>query len=79
MSDAGGLANLVRRIIRRPEGDVVGHGIVKEDTVLRHQAELAAQRVDVHVADGMAVEENNALCAIVETRKEVDQGGLSGS
>ena len=71
--------HLLRTVAGAAEGYVVGDGVVEEDAVLRHEAYLCPEAVDVQVADRDSVNKYVALCAVVETGEEVDECGLAGS
>ena len=51
------LVDLVVGGVGPGEGDVVAHGAREQERLLRDDAELAAQRVDAHVAQVVAVDE----------------------
>ena len=47
-----GTSHVVDAVVGTAEGDVVGHGVVEEDAVLRHKAYLCAEAVDVEAGEG---------------------------
>ena len=69
----------LRRRVRRPVGDVGGDRVVEEHGLLRHDADLRAQRRQRHVADVHAVDENRPARDVVEPRQQVDQRRLAGA
>ena len=79
VGDGGGALYVVDTIVRAPECDIVGHCVVKQYAVLRHQADMGAEAIDVKVGNGCPVDKYLPFCAVVETRQEVDKGGLTGT
>ena len=61
----------------RAVGDVARDGVVEQHRLLRHDADLRAQRRERHVADVDAVDEDGPAGHVVEPRNQVDQRRLS--
>ena len=57
--------------------DVVGHGIVEQESILRHDADLGAQRGQLQIAHVLAVDADGARGHIVEARHQVRQRGFA--
>ena len=56
-------ASICSRVaLGRPVGDVAGDRVVEENRILRHDADLAAQRGERDTPDVDAVDENCARC-----------------
>src|ERR1017187_5430059 len=60
-------------------GDVVGHGVIEQKGILRHQADLAAQARQAEGAHVAAVDLDAARGEVIETRHQVGDGGLAPS
>ncbi len=60
-------------------GDVVAHGGVEQQHVLRHDADLAAQAVERHGGDVDAVDRDPARAGFVQAHEEVGEGALAGA
>ena len=65
------------RHIRLPVRDVVAHRVVEQDRLLRHLADLRAQRGQAHVAHIVAVDQDAPAGHIEEARNQVHQRRLS--
>ncbi len=59
--------------------DVVADRAVQQRGVLRHQADLAAQRILRDVGDVLPVDEDAAALDVVEAQQQVDQRRLAGA
>ena len=71
-----GLHHLVVGRVGPRERDVVAHGAREEERLLRHDAELAAERLDGHVAQVEAVDAHAPRGRVVEARDELGDGRL---
>ncbi len=58
-------------------GDVVAHGVVEEDGLLRDLRDLAAQRAEGELAHVVAVDEDASGSHVEEARDEIDEGGFA--
>ena len=76
---AGGVFHRLVAGLRVAKADVFGDGAGEEEGVLRHQADLAAQRGLGHRAHVDAVDAHRALADLVEARHQVGDGGLAGA
>ena len=65
--------------IGRSVRDVAGNRVVEQHGVLRDNADLAAQRRELHAPDVDAVDEDLAGADVVEPRQQVDECGLAGA
>ena len=72
---AHGVVVAVRISVR----DVAGDRSLEQERLLRHVADLVAQRLQLVVAHVDAVDEHLALRGVVETRHEVDEGRFAGA
>ena len=61
------------------ERDVLGDRAAEEEALLRHDPELAAQRVLRHVAQVVAVDRDPALGRVVEARDQLRDRRLAGA
>ena len=73
---AGGLYDLFGGNIGLAVGDVVAHGVVEEDRLLRDLGDLFAERLESEGANIVAVDEDAAAADVVEARDEIDQRAL---
>ena len=64
---------------RATEGDVVGDGAGEQERLLRHDAELAAQRRERDVAHVVAVDADRTRGDVVEAGDELGDGRLPGA
>src|SRR5205085_8586944 len=62
-----------------PEADVLAHGRREEERILRDDADRAAERAQLHVADIDAVELDVAHLHVVEARHERRERRLPGA
>src|ERR1017187_1024024 len=60
-------------------GDIVGHGVIEQKSILRHQADLAAQARQAEGTHVAAVDLDAARGKVVETRHQVGDGGLAAT
>ena len=51
--------------------------IAEQECFLRHEADVAPQRLQRVFAYRMIVDQNCALLCVVNARNQIDQGGLS--
>ena len=65
--------------VRLAVGDVVGHRVVEQQDLLRHQAEPQTQIAEPHVADVDAVDRDPAGDRIVEPRQQLHERGLAAA
>ena len=79
--DGGGTAHgLVFRV--RPHGaDILAHGLGKQERLLEHQADPAAQGLPLHVPDVHPADGDGAavLRQVIEPVQQMDQGALAGA
>ena len=73
----GGFDDLFHRRLQAPVVDVVGDCSGEQDRLLRHHADLPAERLETQRAHVMAVEEDAPALWIVEARNEIHQRGLA--
>ena len=59
--------------------DVLLDGLIEQDGLLHHVADLVAQLLDVVVVDGVPVDQNLALLLVVEAEQQRCDSGLSTS
>ena len=71
--------HLLLGCIRLPVEDVLPHRSREKPAVLQHHAEGATQAGPGVAADVDAVDQDGTRGDLVETRKEVDDGGLAGA
>jgi len=57
--------------------DVVSYGVVKEDVLLGHHGDLAAQRAQLGFPDIAAINANSAGSDIIKSGQEIDERGLA--
>src|ERR1035437_2875179 len=57
-------------------GDVVAHGVVEQNGLLRDLGNLAAERGKRHIAQVVTIDEDAAGGDVEEARDEIDEGGL---
>ena len=62
-----------------PERDVVRDGAAKQQALLEHDADVAAQGVQVQLAHVDAVDQDPAARGIVEARDQAEQRALAGA
>jgi len=62
-----------------PEGDVVADRAAEKRGLLQHNADLAAQAGDGHIADVPPVDRDPPLGDVVEARDQVDDRGLAAA
>src|ERR1017187_8442402 len=72
----GGGADAVGRYAVTAVGDVVRHRVIKQESVLRHQADLASQAGQAEAPHIAAVDPDAARGGVVEARHQVGDGGL---
>ena len=65
--------------VRSAVGDVVAHRAGEQERLLRHDAELAAVRVEVEVAQVDAVDRHRARRRVVEAGDQLDERRLAGA
>ena len=58
---------------------VVAHGAIKEDGILRHYANLTAQGIELHLGDVEAIDQHRALQRSVEAGQQFEQGGFAAA
>ena len=75
----GGLDDLLAGGLRIGEGDVFFHRAIKEHGVLRHDADLAAQGIELHLGDVDAIHQHRAELGVVETGHQLGEGALAGT
>ena len=75
----GGGFDLRRAGARHAKSDVAGDAVVKQHGVLRHHADLRAQRRQRHIAQVVPVDGDVSAGHVIEPREQVDQGGLPGT
>ena len=75
----GGLDDLLAGGLRIGKGDVLFHRAIKEHGVLRHDADLAAQGIELHLIDVIAIDEDAAGARVIETRQHLGEGALAGT
>jgi len=75
----GRLDDFLLALLNVAVGDVVAHGIVKEDGLLGNDADLGPQRGDGDVAEVGSVDEDGAPGDFIEAGDEVDEGGFAGT
>jgi hypothetical protein len=68
-----------RRTRRAAIGDVVGDAVVEEHDVLAHQRDLSAQARQRHRSVIDAVDQDQSLGLIIETRQQARQRGLAAA
>ena len=61
------------------DGDIVAGAEIVAHEILEDHAHAAAQRVEVVVAQVVAVEQDAALVGVVEPRQQLHQRGLAGA
>ena len=61
------------------EADVLLDRAGEQERILQHDAEAAAQIVEIHVADVDAVDADRALLHVVEAQQQRDDRGLAGA
>ena len=71
--------DLVVACIRSPERDVLAHGAREEESLLRHDPELAAQTARPEVPQVVAVDQHPATLRIVEARDQLREGRFAGA
>ena len=77
---ARGTADVVqRRAGQIAVGDVVGHGIVEQGHLLRHQGDMAAQVAQRVGLDIRTVEQDMAGLMVIETRNQIGQSRLAAA
>src|SRR5207237_555511 len=76
---AGGLLYVGVGGVEAAVADVFADSSVEEDGLLDHHAYLAAEGVQRHLAQVVAVGGDRAAGHVVMAREEVDHGGLAGS
>ena len=59
--------------------DVFADGAGKEKHVLLHNADVAAQRIQLDMLDILAVEENAAFADIIKARNQLAERGFAAS
>ena len=74
----GGFDHLFRSV-RLPQGDVVGHRTVKENTVLCDHAHQTAQTFQLEFTHIGFIDLDGSACDIVESSQQMGQGGLSAA
>ena len=65
--------------VGKAEGNVAPDGVVEEDGVLCHHTDMLPEVGDAERGKGLSIHEDLAAGAVVETHKEVEQGGLAGA
>ena len=68
---------LLHRGLGHSEGDIVADGVVEEVGLLRDNSDMMAQRRERIGRERLAVDEDLAAAAVVETHEEVGQGALA--
>ncbi len=74
VGNLGGFDDLFFRDVLHAKGDVVEHGVVEEDGLLRHHAHQSSQVADLVVADVVTVDADGAFVHFIETRQKVGHG-----
>src|SRR5271157_1666829 len=64
---------------RYAEGNVFADGIAEQECFLRNEADVAAQRVEMELANGAAVDEDRAGLSVVDARDQVDKRRFAGA
>ena len=72
-------ADLLERRVGAAEGDVLADRGGEQEALLRHDAELPAQRAHLHVAQVVAVDADRALGRVVEARQQLHERRLAGA
>ena len=75
----GGDPRAIESRIDAADGDVLARGQVVAHEILEDDADVPAQRLEVVVAQIVAVQHHVALVGIVEAREQLDQRGLAGA
>ncbi len=65
--------------VEMPIGDVFADGVAEEKSLLRNEADLAAQGIERELADGAAVDEDGAGRGVVDARDQVDERRFAGA
>ena len=74
---AGGRLHVLEARVGAAERDVLADRGGEQEALLRHDAELAAQRAHLHVAQVVAVDADRALAGVVEARQQLDERRLA--
>src|SRR6267142_2711675 len=60
-------------------GDVLGQRAVKQDRILLHDRDLAAQRMLRRLSDILTVDQDSSAADVVKPLHQLDEGGLAGA
>ena len=63
--------------VRAAVADVLPDRATEEDGLLKHNADLPAQRVEAHIAHIMAIQHHLSLTHVVEAGDQIDDGALA--
>ena len=68
-----------RRAVDAAVLQIGADGVAEEQAFLGHGADLAAERRDLQLTDGDAVDQNVTFLRIIDPRDEIDERGLSAA
>ena len=75
----GGVDALRRRALEFAVSHVVGHAAVEQHDLLSDDGDLAAQVGQRVIGQGMPIQQHLSPLRLVETREQLDQGGLAAA
>ena len=73
----GASADLIVRGRVHAKRDVVADAIAEQKCLLRHEADVSAQRLQRVFADRAAVDQNHAGFGVIDAGNQIDQRGLA--
>ena len=74
-----GIPDLFIRRVQATVEDIFFDGGIEEERILRHEADVVTKGADRHIPDIDAVDVDGSACHIIETWKQVGNGGLAGA
>ena len=71
--------DLLTGSLRIGESDVLAHGAAEQQRILRNDADLATQGIQLDLVDVVTIDENSALLWGIETRQKLHQSALAAA
>ncbi len=74
-----GFQQLLLGRVRAAEHDVVANGAVQKRGILRHHADMGAQRLLCHMRNILPIDQDAPLLHVIEAQKQIDERRLAGA
>ena len=79
LAEPGSPFDILLAGIRPGVTDVVGHRAMEQGWILGHQGKTPAQGIERQIGSVDAIEQNSALCRLIEVQQQIEQRGFSGA